>query len=102
MVTKSNYTYLTIFARVSFQNNHGTLSTAGNYDDDDDDDGVPRCTEHGERCVKLRSNSEKNPGREFFKCSRPKDGGDQCDFFQWLDGEVGGSSSRVRDCPCVR
>lgn len=40
--------------------------------------------------MKLRSNSDKNPGREFFKCSRPKDGGDQCDFFQWLDGEVGG------------
>ncbi|CAM9169362.1 unnamed protein product, partial [Scytosiphon promiscuus] len=60
----------------------------------DADDGVPRC-EHGERCVKLVSRSDNNPGREFYKCSLPKDGGDQCGFFEWLDGEGNDGSSRV-------
>ncbi|CAN0100849.1 unnamed protein product, partial [Pylaiella littoralis] len=65
----------------------------GGNDDDLDDEDVPRC-EHGERCVKLTSSSEYNPGREFYKCSLPQNGGDQCDFFQWLDGEGTNDSSR--------
>lgn len=54
---------------------------------DDGGDGTPLC-EHGERCVKLTSTSENNPGREFYKCPLPKNGGEQCGFFEWLDGEV--------------
>lgn len=34
-----------------------------------------------------------NKGRPFWKCSRPRDGPEpQCNFFQWADGEDGGTS----------
>ncbi|CAM9115402.1 unnamed protein product, partial [Choristocarpus tenellus] len=45
----------------------------------------PVC-EHGFACVKLTSRTEENFGREFYKCSLPKDSGDQCEFFEWVDG----------------
>lgn len=66
---------------------HGLqLSGNGNWPEDDDG-GVPSC-EHGQRCVKLTARTGDNAGREFYKCSLPRDGEEQCDFFQWLDGEV--------------
>lgn len=56
-------------------------------DDWDGDDEVPRC-DHGKRCVKLAARNGDNAGREFYKCSLPRDSGEQCSFFQWLDGQV--------------
>lgn len=57
-------------------------------DDDGDNEGSsPRC-EHGKACVKLTARTGDNAGREFYKCSLPRDGSDQCSFFQWVDGEA--------------
>ncbi|CAM9139161.1 unnamed protein product [Ectocarpus sp. 13 AM-2016] len=71
---------------------YGGQGGGNSYNDNDDGcDGTPLC-EHGERCVKLTSMSENNPGREFYKCPLPKNGGEQCGFFEWLDGEGNGGN----------
>lgn len=80
-------------------NNSYNDSYGGGYFDDDDggpDDGTPAC-EHGKRCVKLTARTGDNAGREFYKCSLPRDGGEQCDFFEWLDGEVRKQNAALYD-----
>eukprot|EP00877_Chromochloris_zofingiensis_P004470 jgi/Chrzof1/14023/Cz08g21140.t1 len=49
------------------------------------------------------SQSQKNPGRQFYKC--PKAMGEQCDFFKWVDevshspgGGVGGATAGATAC----
>lgn len=63
-------------------------------DDWDGDDEVPLC-EHGKPCVKLAARNGDNAGREFYKCSLPRDSEEQCSFFQWLDGQVTSAQGRV-------
>jgi len=53
-----------------------------------DTSGVPLCPEHNLPCRILTSNSEANPGRQFYKCSMPERS-DQCNFFEWIDGDSG-------------
>jgi hypothetical protein len=42
------------------------------------EDNVPNCTTCGQTVVRLQSNTEKNKGRDFFKC-------ETCDAFLWAD-----------------
>jgi hypothetical protein len=59
---------------------------------------APLCPGHNQPCQLLMSRSQKNPGREFYKCPIQEQA-EQCDFFQWVDdapcgaGGFGGSSS---------
>ena len=46
----------------------------------------PLCPGHDRPCKVLTSNSMKNPGRQFYKCSLDMEQ-DPCDFFQWLDDD---------------
>jgi hypothetical protein len=46
---------------------------------------VPNCPGHHLPCRTLTARSEANHGRQFYKCSM-LDPGEQCDFFQWVDG----------------
>ena len=45
----------------------------------------PFCTGHGKHCVKKKSKSDKNYGRDYFVCSQDED--NNCGFFMWEDGE---------------
>ena len=47
-------------------------------------DGVPLCPGHNKPCITLTSNTQDNPGRQFYKCSMPDN--EKCDFFEWVDG----------------
>lgn len=60
--------------------------------EESDDGEIPRC-QHGKPCVKLTARTGENSGREFYKCSLPRDSGEQCDFFKWLDGDQVGDFS---------
>lgn len=60
------------------------------------DIGVPRCTEHGLHCAKLKVKKRgPNKGRFFYKCAHPQRY-QQCNFFVWEDevaslkGHLGG------------
>jgi hypothetical protein len=44
-----------------------------------------RCPTHNLPCRVLTANTSMNQGRQFYKCSLPE--GQQCDFFEWADGE---------------
>ena len=51
---------------------------------------APCCPAHNLPCRLLTANTERNMGRQFYKCSMPE--GQQCDFFEWVDGnEMGGN-----------
>ena len=43
----------------------------------------PECPCGGGPCTVLTSQSERNPGRQFYKCPKPRES--QCRFFQWAD-----------------
>ena len=48
---------------------------------------VPLCLGHNERCRIYTAGTEKNIGRQFYKC--PRQEGEQCDYFEWVDGMDG-------------
>jgi hypothetical protein len=54
---------------------------------------VPLCPGHNEPCVTLTCRKGDNSGKQFYKCSRHQDSGEQCDFFEWADGDDGGGES---------
>lgn len=60
---------------------------------------MPVC-DHGKRCVKLAARNGDNAGREFYKCSLPRDSEEQCSFFQWLDGQVRSDQEMVVEVLC--
>eukprot|EP00978_Attheya_sp_CCMP212_P000213 scaffold409_cov47-Attheya_sp.AAC.2 len=45
------------------------------------------CPGHDAPCRTLTASTANNMGRQFYKCSMPE--GEQCDFFQWVDGMEG-------------
>jgi hypothetical protein len=51
-------------------------------------DGAPLCPGHNMPCRTLVANTANNAGRQFYKC--PMVEGEQCDFFEWVDGGDGG------------
>ena len=51
------------------------------------DMNVPKCLGHNRPCRILTASTSTNAGRQFYKCSMPD--GDQCDFFEWADGQEG-------------
>lgn len=53
-------------------------------------DGVPLCPGHNEPCLILTSNTATNSARQFYKCARTQ--GEQCDFFEWVDGIEGNAN----------
>ena len=38
-----------------------------------------------EACNQRTANTEKNPGRQFYVCAKPRDAQDNCGFFMWVD-----------------
>ena len=62
-------------ASAGFSNQHVSGSS---------DEG-PLCPGHGVPCKVLTASTSINQGRQFYKCSLPE--GEQCDFFQWADGD---------------
>ena len=48
-------------------------------------DGLLLCPGHNEPCRVFTSSKANSNGRQFYKCARPQ--GDQCDFFEWADGQ---------------
>jgi hypothetical protein len=53
-------------------NNSGSMDISSSVD-------VPSC-DCGTECTRLTSNSQKNPGRAFYKCA-----GGKCEAFFWAD-----------------
>lgn len=53
-------------------------------------DGAPNCPGHSRPCRVLIASTATNSGRQFYKCSMPE--GEQCDFFEWVDGGDGGGN----------
>jgi len=49
--------------------------------------GSPLCPGHNEPCRICTATTASNMGRQFYVC--PRDQGDQCDFFEWVDGIQG-------------
>jgi DEAD/DEAH box helicase/GRF zinc finger len=50
--------------------------------------GRPLCSGHNLPCRLFTSNSENNPGRQFYKCPIAQDS-QRCDYFEWADGMAG-------------
>jgi len=48
---------------------------------------TPLCSGHNRPCRLLTANTSANAGRQFYKCQMPD--GDQCDFFEWTNGQEG-------------
>jgi hypothetical protein len=86
----------------SFVNNFGGNSSGGDhafnngYQNHSNDipnrtaDGAPNCPGHGRPCRVLIASTAANSGRQFYKCSMPE--GEQCDYFEWVDGGDGGGN----------
>ena len=70
----------------SFFNHTSTLSAPGVQD-------APSCPGHNEPCRIATAQTEANRGRQFYTCSRPQ--GEQCDFFQWVDGMEGNLNGSI-------
>ena len=61
--------------------------------DNTNSDNVVFCPGHNLPCRVLTARSSANMGREFYKCALPE--GQQCDFFQWVDGNEGSWGSAI-------
>eukprot|EP00804_Cyclotella_cryptica_P004283 CCRYP_013482-RD/>CCRYP_013482-RD protein AED:0.03 eAED:0.03 QI:147/1/1/1/1/1/5/481/1228 len=69
----------------SYDNFHA--SNYSNHNNNDNDQDTPLCPGHNLPCRLLTAQTASNNGRQFYKCSLPD--GEQCDFFQWVDGIEG-------------
>ena len=67
-----------------FNPNDEVLATSNSFFDQGADTSTPSCPGHNEPCRIATAQTEANRGRQFYTCSRPQ--GEQCDFFQWVDG----------------